>query len=122
MHEAAIVAGLMKILERQAALHGVSRIGRVNLKVGRLKAVEPQALVACFEIFAEGGVAEGAELCVDHLPVRGRCGACGCDFEVKGYRFRCPRCGGGDVAVTGGEELYIESFEAAEAAEASEGG
>lgn len=111
MHEAAIVDGLMKILARQAAEHGVSHIRRVNLKVGRLKAVEPQALVACFEMFAEGTVADGAELAIDHVPAHGCCADCGTGFAVTGFRFRCPACGGRDVLLTGGEELCLESFE-----------
>jgi hydrogenase nickel incorporation protein HypA/HybF len=111
MHEAAIVDGLIKILCDQAAKHDIQRISRVNLKVGKLKAVEPQALVGCFEIFAEGTVAEGAELAIDHVPAFGHCQACGADFEIQRFRFRCPHCQGADVTLTGGEELYIESFE-----------
>ena len=115
MHETAIVQGLMRIVEQQAAQHGVGRVTRVNVKVGRLRAVEPQQLVACFEMFAEGTVADGAVLAVESIPVRARCKACGSDFEVPEYRFVCPACGVGDVDVIQGQELYIESFEAAEA-------
>ena len=111
MHEASIVFGLMKILDQQAAEHGVSRIRRVNLKIGRLRAVEPQALVACFEVFAEGSAAEGAELAIEPVAARGHCEDCGQDFEVQGFRLRCPRCDGQRIAVTGGQELSIESFE-----------
>jgi hydrogenase nickel incorporation protein HypA/HybF len=114
MHEASIVEGLMRILERQAAQHGVSAIRRVNLRVGRLRAVEPRQLVSCFEMFAEGTLADGAELAVEEVPVRARCRACGNEFEVPRYRFECPACGGGDVEVTRGQELYIESFEASD--------
>ncbi len=112
MHEASIVFGLMRILESQAAAHGVARIRRVNLKVGKLRAVEPQALAACFEAFAEGTAAEGAELHVEHVPARGDCEDCGAGFEVRGFRLICPSCGGRRVTLTGGQELSIESFEA----------
>jgi hydrogenase nickel incorporation protein HypA/HybF len=112
MHEMAIVEGLMRILEKQAAQHGASRIVRVTVKVGRLRAVEPQQLAACFEMFAEGTVAEGAQLVVDEVAVRARCKGCGAEFEVPRYRFECPTCTGGDVDVIAGQELYIESFEA----------
>lgn len=111
MHEASIVYGLMKILESQAAAHGVARITRVNLKIGRLRAVEPQALVSCFEIFAEGTAAEGAELAIDHVPALGHCGGCGHDFALEGFRLVCPACGADDVTLTGGNDLSIESFE-----------
>jgi len=111
MHDAAIVCGLMKILGRQAKAHGISRIRRVTVKVGKLKAVEPQALAACFEIFAEGTPAEGAELAIDHVPAHGKCRDCGRDFDLEGFRLLCPGCGGNRVDIAGGEDLYVESFE-----------
>lgn len=112
MHETAIVAGLMRILEAKAAQHRAERISRVTVKVGRLRAVEPQQLCACFEMFAEGTVAEGALLVVEPVAVRARCKACGVEFEVPRYRFECPACAGNEVEVIQGQELYIESFEA----------
>ncbi len=115
MHETAIVSGLMRILEERATAHGVEHITRVTIKVGRLRAVEPKQLRACFEMFAEGTRADAAELVIDEVPVRARCKACGTEFEVPRYRFECPGCGGGDVDVISGQELYIESFEAGSA-------
>jgi len=112
MHETAIVGGLMRILEQKAARNGVTRISSVLLKVGRLRAVEPQQLIACFEMFAEGTVADGAELIVYVIGVRGRCRACATEFDVPHYRFVCPSCAGIDIEVIQGQELYIESFEA----------
>lgn len=111
MHETAIVQGLMRILTRQAAEHGIERVARVTVKVGRLRAVEPQQLKSCFEMFAEGTLAEGAELVVDEVGVRGRCQDCGLEFDVPRFRFACPACGGIRVDVTRGQELYIENFE-----------
>jgi hydrogenase nickel incorporation protein HypA/HybF len=112
MHETAIVGGLMRILEQKAARNGVARISSVLLKVGRLRAVEPRQLSACFEMFAEGTVAEGAELIIDVVGVRGRCRACATEFDVPRYHFECPACAGSDIKVIQGQELYIESFEA----------
>ena len=112
MHETAIVMGLMRIIETHAARVGASRVLRVKLKVGRLRAVEPQQLCSCFEMFAEGTVAEGAELVIETLGVRGRCRACTTEFAVANYHFACPACAGSDIEVIQGQELYIESFEA----------
>ncbi len=116
MHETAIVTGLMRILEQKADANGVERILRVTVKVGRLRAVEPRQLQACFEMFAEGTVADGAELAIEEVPVRARCKGCGTEFEVPRFRFECPGCGGGEVDVIAGQELYVESFEAASSA------
>jgi hydrogenase nickel incorporation protein HypA/HybF len=114
MHETAIVEGLLRILEAQADRHRVTRILSVTVKVGRLRAVEPAQLAGCFEMFAEGTVAAGAQLKIEAVPVRARCKVCAVEFEVPRFRFECPACGGGDVDVVQGQELYIESFEAAE--------
>jgi hydrogenase nickel incorporation protein HypA/HybF len=113
MHETAIVGGLMRILEKKAAQHGVTRISSVSLKVGRLCAVEPQQLISCFEMFAEDTVADGAVLVVNVVDVRGRCRRCATEFDVPRFRFECFACGGNDIEVIQGQELYIESFEAA---------
>lgn len=115
MHETAIVTGLIRIIETQAAKHGATRVSRVLLKVGRLRAVEPQQLSSCFEMFAEGTVADGAELVIDVIGVRGRCRTCANEFDIPRFRFECPSCGGNDVEVIQGQELYIESFEASSA-------
>jgi hydrogenase nickel incorporation protein HypA/HybF len=115
MHETAIVAGLMRILEQQATRHGATAISRVVVKVGRLRAVEPQQLRACFEMFAEGTIADGAELVVEAIGVRGRCRGCATEFDVPRYRFVCPACAGSDIDVIQGQELFIESFEASSA-------
>ena len=112
MHETAIVTGLIRIIETQAARHGSTLVSKVRLKVGRLRAVEPQQLSLCFEMFAEGTVAEGAELIIDVVAVRGRCRACATEFDVPRFRFKCPQCDGNDIEVTQGQELYVESLEA----------
>ena len=111
MHEASIVSGLMTILLDQVAKHAVEHVSRVTVKVGKLRAVEPRALIGCFEMFAEGTVAEGAELVVEQVAIRGRCGDCGEEFEISGFVFRCIRCQGSQITVIGGEELYIDNFE-----------
>jgi hydrogenase nickel incorporation protein HypA/HybF len=112
MHETAVIVGLLRILSEQAALHHVDKVTRVTVKVGRLRAIEPQQLRACFEVFSEGTLAEGAELVVDEVRVRGRCQTCGREFDVPRYRFECPDCHGADISVISGQELYIEKFDA----------
>ena len=112
MHETAIVAELIRIIETHASRHHATRVIRVRLKIGCLRAVEPAQLCSCFEMFAAGTVAEGAELVIDMLGVRGRCRACATEFDVQRYLFECPACSGSDIEVTQGHELYVESFEA----------
>ena len=69
MHEAALVQGLLRTAVRAVEEHNarpdarrVKRISRLTCRLGLLSCVEPETLRACFELFAEGGPAQGAEL------------------------------------------------------------
>jgi hydrogenase nickel incorporation protein HypA/HybF len=111
MHEASLICGVMRIVAAEARRHGVARVRRVTLRIGILRAVEPQALLACFDAFAEGTLAEGAELAIISVPARLHCTACGHEAEVNRYQFRCTACGGDHVQLSGGQDLALESFE-----------
>lgn len=112
MHEITLVTGLFQIINEQVAAQGIESVSKVRLKVGELAAVEPMTLRACFEVVAEGTVAAGAELEIEAVPLSGRCRGCGDGFRIENFSFVCPACGGGDVELTGGKELYVESLEA----------
>ena len=112
VHEASIVASMMRILEDEAQRHHVERITRVNLSVGLFTAVEPRTLEACFELYAEGTKAEGAELVVTTVPARGRCLDCGYEFPMTSPRCRCPECGGLRLEGTGGRDFCITGIDA----------
>jgi len=111
MHETAVVEGLMRILTQKASENRIDRIGSVRLKIGRLRGLDARQIRGCFEIFAEGTIAEGARLIIDEIPVEARCRACDQVWDVPGYRFQCPSCGGTDASIMTGRELYIETFE-----------
>lgn len=112
MHEAALTQGLVSILLAEAERHQVKKITRVRLKVGKMRAVEPQSIAFCFGAFTEGTVAEGAELVIDAVAVIARCHTCDSDFEAIKFHFQCTRCQSRDVVLVQGNELCIESFEA----------
>jgi len=112
MHEITLVTGLFEIINEQVAARGIESISRVRLKVGALAAVEPMTLRACFEVVAEGTVAEGAQLEIVEAPLTGCCRGCAKSFRIVNFSFICPACGGGEVDMTGGKELYLESLEA----------
>ncbi len=112
MHEMAIVSGLFEIIDRQVVKHNLQKVSLVRLKVGDLTAIEPMTLTACFEVFAEGTVVEGAELSIERIPITGRCSECDLEFEIKNYDFRCPNCTGAKIEMLSGKELYIDSLDA----------
>ncbi|HZS40078.1 MAG TPA: hydrogenase maturation nickel metallochaperone HypA [Polyangia bacterium] len=107
MHELGIVAD---VIERVCESSRGARVTRVVLEIGRLTAVLPDAVRFCFELAAEGTLAEGARLDIIETPGRARCRACGAELALDRPFGRCA-CGGTDLEWLAGEELRIKEME-----------
>ncbi len=114
MHELAIAESVVQIASRHAAGR---RVTKVYLKVGHLRQVVPSALAFSFELVAQGTPVEGAELEMEEVPVSGRCRECGVESRLEGFPLHCGACGGFDLQILEGEELYVESLELEETQE-----
>jgi hydrogenase nickel incorporation protein HypA/HybF len=108
MHELALAESVVKIAEQHA---DGRRVTKVELAVGALRQVVPEALAFGFEAVAVGTVAEGAVLEIDQVPARLACDACGAETERSGFPLACGRCGSLDVDVRSGEELLVLALE-----------
>jgi hydrogenase nickel incorporation protein HypA/HybF len=107
MHELAITQSVIEAVCERA---GARPVGSVRVRVGALTAVVPEAMRFCFELAAEGTVAEGARLDIERCPAVARCRSCGAEFGVPDLILLCV-CGSADVEVTAGRELEILSME-----------
>jgi hydrogenase nickel incorporation protein HypA/HybF len=112
MHEMSVAHGLLSILQDQAKAHGIARISRVRVKVGRLRGIDARQLRLAFEALAEGGLANGAALDVEEIAAKARCRACGAVWRAPDYRLECPDCAAAAAEILVGRELFIESFDA----------
>jgi hydrogenase nickel incorporation protein HypA/HybF len=108
MHELALADAIVQTCCRHA---GGRDVAKVELKVGRLRQVVPDALAFAFELVAQGTPAEGAELELVEVPVRIACRMCGNETEVESFPLACAHCGDLDVVVVAGEEFHIEALE-----------
>ena len=108
MHELSIASAIVATVERHA---GGRTVTSVRVRVGRLRQVVPDSLEFCFGIVARESVCQGARLEIEVVPAVLRCAGCAHEWEIDEPPFRCPECGGGDVAAVRGEELEVESIE-----------
>ncbi len=108
MHELAIAESVVRIAERHA---DGRRVTKVYLKVGHLRQVVPSALAFGFELVAQETSVEGAELVLEEVPATGKCRACGSESRLESFPLQCKACGGFDLEIVAGEELYVESLE-----------
>lgn len=112
MHEASICASLLDIVVEEANRCHAEKIVGVRVKVGIFAAVEPHALSACFELFTEGTIADGATLTVDRIPANAVCRKCGHSFDFSSLRDLCPHCGSNALDVSGGHDIMLADIEA----------
>jgi hydrogenase nickel incorporation protein HypA/HybF len=109
MHELSITESLIDaVLDRT----GDRQVTLVNLRIGPLSGVLPDALRFCFEVASEGTTLAGASLNIDEPQGRARCRTCGDVFGLDDLILLCP-CGSADVEVVSGRELMVTSVEVA---------
>jgi hydrogenase nickel incorporation protein HypA/HybF len=108
VHELSIANSIVAVARRHA--HG-RRVTSIEVKIGGLRQVVPDALEFAFGVVAVGTSVEGATLHVEHVPPRVRCVRCDAESDVTDFPFACARCGSVHVEVIAGEELLVDSLE-----------
>ncbi|MFA6149271.1 MAG: hydrogenase maturation nickel metallochaperone HypA [bacterium] len=110
MHELGVASEILDIALSEAGRHAAKKVTSIRLRVGVLRAIEPENLSFLFGHLARGTPAEGALLEIVEEPVRVECEGCGAS-EARSFTIECPRCKGPGVTVTGGDSLSILSLE-----------
>jgi hydrogenase nickel incorporation protein HypA/HybF len=118
MHELALAEAIVDVAVRHAAGR---RVTKVEVSVGALRQVVPDALEFAFGLVAQGTELDGAELAMTHVAATGRCRACGTVSVMEDFPLRCARCGGLEMDVVAGEELQVEALELVDDTVTSEG-
>jgi hydrogenase nickel incorporation protein HypA/HybF len=109
MHELSITQSLVDtVLDRT----GERTVTGVNLRIGPLSGVLPDAMRFCFDIVSAGTPLAGARLQIDEPQGLARCRSCAQEFELADLILLCP-CGSADVEVLSGRELMVLSVEVA---------
>jgi len=110
MHEASLVASLLRQVEDLAAQNGGGFVGEIRVAVGPLAGVEPLLFQEAFQRLRAGSAACSATLAVDLIPLSARCRDCSAEYQSHELTFVCPECDGHNVDVTSGDAVILESF------------
>jgi hydrogenase nickel incorporation protein HypA/HybF len=111
VHELALSQSIVDAVLQRAQQEGMQSVTRVVLELGTAAGVERESLCFCFDAVTRSTAAQGAELAIETVPLRGRCRECGLEFEPVGLVAPCPRCGTYAPIFTAGRELRVKSFE-----------
>jgi hydrogenase nickel incorporation protein HypA/HybF len=109
MHELAVAESLVDAVTER--LPG-TRIASVQVEIGALSGVVPDALLFCFDLATEGTALAGAKLEITEPAAKCECRTCGAAFGPDGPIMLCP-CGSADVAVLSGQQFTITSVRVA---------
>lgn len=107
MHELGITRNIVAIVVEHA---GNDRVCRVQVEIGRLSAIVPDAVRFCYDVCASGTPLEGSELEIVDAPGRWLCRACGTEFVRDSFVGAC-NCGSAHLDCVGGQELRILEME-----------
>lgn len=112
MHERSLVTGLIEQVLQTVKTRGLGRLHEIQLRIGEFSGVEPRLVELAFLEMAPDYWETEVQLNIDVVPLMAACQSCRVEFAVQGFRFVCPACGSGQVAVTSGEEMQLVSIKA----------
>ncbi len=112
MHELSIAMRLVESLEEELAKERDLTVTTVNLRIGALTGLVPEALEFSWEVASEESRLKGSKLCIETVDASGYCPECREERTISNLQsFRCPVCMSPIKQVTGGHELEILTLE-----------
>jgi len=110
MHEFSIASALVRQVLDIAEQNDLERVETVELAVGAMQMVVPEALELVFAAVCEGTPAAGAVLKQEEVPARAECRACKTSYNAGIDRYLCPRCGRADADIVEGRDIILKSL------------
>ncbi|MDH7570367.1 MAG: hydrogenase maturation nickel metallochaperone HypA [Armatimonadota bacterium] len=111
MHEVSLAMEVVRQALEAAANAGASRVTAVQVELGVLRGVDPDAMEMAFTAVAAGTAAEGARLDLREIPARALCRQCGTEYAVAIDHYVCPRCQAADPRLLAGNDVVLRSVE-----------
>lgn len=108
MHEMAITQGIIDLCLEHA---GGRQVRSLEVEIGELSSVVPDAIEFCFEACSCETLLEGARLTIIRIPGRGQCQECAQETPLTELYGSCRYCGGNRVVIVAGEEMRVREIE-----------
>ncbi|TCK62153.1 hydrogenase maturation nickel metallochaperone HypA [Seleniivibrio woodruffii] len=112
MHEVGVATSLIELVIETAKANDAKIVRSVTAKIGRLSAVDGEALKFAYEAIKEDyPILAESTLIIDNVPVTGKCESCGETDTYEEMFFSCSKCGSFSVKLLTGEELTVSEIE-----------
>jgi hydrogenase nickel incorporation protein HypA/HybF len=112
MHELSIVEALIdQVGEELDRVGQRGRVLRLELNIGRLSGVHPDAVRFAFGLLRPGTIVENAEIAIEEPKAVCQCHACNARTELDDLLFECPQCASTEITIEGGRDMTLQSIE-----------
>lgn len=114
MHEMSLMGDILNIIHENADSKGIKVIKKVELVVGEISNVLPDALMMAFDIFKEQNqhfIDPTAKLEIHIEAASAECVLCGSVYQPDHRIAQCPECLMPSGKVTSGETFQVLSYE-----------
>lgn len=102
---------MLDLAFEQAESQGANQIHQLNLRVGAISGVVPEALKFAFDSCIEGTIASDAKLEIEWLKAICYCPQCHAEFTPYDWVYVCPQCDRMSHQIRQGRELQLVSLE-----------
>ncbi len=110
MHEMSIALNIIDIVLEAAKQERAQRINSIQVEIGAMAGVIPEALTFCFSEAQKNTLAAGAQIDFVITPATAFCAACQHTFPAFERAVPCPRCGDMVVQMNGGTALKVKKI------------
>ncbi len=120
MHEMPIAAAIVEQAIQAVAPHGATRIDLIEVEIGCMRQIVPEALQVAFAAVSADTIAEGARLEVIEVEMEAVCQLCGNRFQPEIDFYICPKCEQANVRIVAGNDMILKSITAQTPEESSQ--
>lgn len=111
MHELSIALGIVDIAEKETKKANAKQVDSIELVIGTLSGVEPEALEFVWQVAIQDTVLAKATKHIEYIQAKAKCLECETVFTVENIYDACPKCNSYFKDVFQGKELKVKALE-----------
>ena len=111
MHEFSIAQTIVQAVLAELKKVQPARLVRARIVAGNLHQLVSANLNFAYQVLTKETPAAGSRLSIRRVPITAECRQCHWRGKIRGALFACGKCRAGDIEITGGRELYLDSIE-----------
>ncbi len=110
MHELTLANNILKIIEEHAARQTNGYALEVELIIGELSGVMPEALKGALQAVLRGTKYASTAIHFTEMKALAQCTQCGREISMDGFYAECPKCHHTLFGIIQGKELFVKSI------------